>query len=253
MSRSMLLELHGIRKSFGPVDALAGVDFAIDRGEVVGLVGDNGAGKSTLVKVIAGVHKPDAGTIQVEGEEVQLSSPADSSALGIQTVYQDLALCDNLDVVSNLFLGHELVNRVGPPLTRVMSEDAMERFAIDTLADLRVTTLRSTRLLVGTLSGGQRQAIAIARAVLRTASLIVLDEPTAALGVAQAAQVKRLIRELRDRQSAVLLISHNLEDVFDAADRICVLRLGRNAGNFTVPGTTKDDVVRAITSGSTPQ
>src|SRR4051794_11656905 len=192
----MLLELHGIRKSFGAVDALAGVDFAIDRGEVVGLVGDNGAGKSTLVKIIAGVHRPDAGRIEFDGEDVQLSSPADSSALGIQTVYQDLALCDNLDVVSNLFLGHELVNGVGLPLLQAMSEDAMERFAIDTLTDLRVTTLRSTRLLVGTLSGGQRQAIAIARAVLRTASLIVLDEPTAALGVAQAAQVKRLISEL---------------------------------------------------------
>ena len=249
----MLLELRGIRKSFGPVDALAGVDFEIDRGEVVGLVGDNGAGKSTLVKVIAGVHRPDAGTIEYEGKEVQLSSPADSSALGIQTVYQDLALCDNLDVVSNLFLGHELVNGVGLPLLRAMSEDAMERFAIDTLTDLRVTTLRSPRLLVGTLSGGQRQAIAIARAVLRTASLIVLDEPTAALGVAQAAQVKRLISELRDRESGVLLISHNLEDVFETADRICVLRLGRNVGNFTVGDTTKDEVVRAITSGPAPQ
>jgi D-xylose transport system ATP-binding protein len=249
----MLLELRGIRKSFGPVNALAGVDFEIDRGEVVGLVGDNGAGKSTLVKVIAGVHRADAGTIEYEGKEVQLSSPADSSALGIQTVYQDLALCDNLDVVSNLFLGHELVNGVGLPLLQAMSEDAMERFAIDTLTDLRVTTLRSTRLLVGTLSGGQRQAIAIARAVLRTASLIVLDEPTAALGVAQAAQVKRLISELRERESGVLLISHNLEDVFETADRICVLRHGRNVGNFTVGDTTKDEVVRAITFGLAPQ
>jgi D-xylose transport system ATP-binding protein len=245
----MLLELHGIRKSFGAVDALAGVDFAIDRGEVVGLVGDNGAGKSTLVKIIAGVHRPDAGRIEFDGKEVQLSSPGDSTALGIHTVYQDLALCDNLDVVANLFLGHELVQGVGPSPLQVVSEDAMERLAIDTLTDLRVTTLRSTRLLVGSLSGGQRQAIAIARAVVRTASLIVLDEPTAALGVAQAAQVRRLITELRERQSGVLLISHNLEDVFETADRVCVLRLGRNAGDFPVAGTTKDEVVRAITSG----
>jgi D-xylose transport system ATP-binding protein len=246
----MLLELHDIGKSFGAVDALIGVDFSIDRGEVVGLVGDNGAGKSTLVKIIAGAHKPDAGRIEFDGEEVQLSSPADATALGIQTVYQDLALCDNLDVVANLFLGHELVSEFGPSALRFVSEDAMERFAIDTLSDLKVTTLKSPRLLVGQLSGGQRQAIAIARAVLRSAGLIVLDEPTAALGVAQAAQVRRLIGELRDRQSAVVLISHNLEDVFATADRICVLRLGRNAGEFAVGSTTKDEVVRAITSGT---
>jgi D-xylose transport system ATP-binding protein len=247
----LLLELNGIRKSFGPVDALAGVDFAIDRGEVVGLVGDNGAGKSTLAKIVAGAHRPDAGTIVFDGREVRLDSPGDSAALGIQTVYQDLALCDNLDVVANLFLGHERVRGRGPYGLRVISEDAMERFAIDTLSELRVTTLSSTRLPVGSLSGGQRQAIAIARAVLRQANLIVLDEPTAALGVAQAAQVRRLIADLRDRQSAVILISHNLEDVFATADRICVLRLGRNAGDFTVRETTTDEVVRAITSGTT--
>jgi D-xylose transport system ATP-binding protein len=246
----MLLELHDIRKSFGAVDALGGVDFSIDRGEIVGLVGDNGAGKSTLVKVISGAHRPDGGRIEFDGQEVQLSSPGDATALGIQTVYQDLALCDNLDVVANLFLGHELVGELGPSALRFVSEDAMERLTIDTLADLRVTTLRSPRLLVGQLSGGQRQAIAIARAVLRSASLIVLDEPTAALGVAQAAQVRRLIGELRERQSAVVLISHNLEDVFATADRICVLRLGRNAGEFLVADTTKDEVVRAITSGT---
>lgn len=245
----MLLELHGVRKSFGAVDALDGVDFAIDQGEVVGLVGDNGAGKSTLVKIIAGAHKPDAGRIEFDGQEVQLSSPSDSTALGIHTVYQDLALCDNLDVVANLFLGHEPAKGFAPAALQVVSEDAMERLAIDTLADLRVTTLRSPRLLVGSLSGGQRQAIAIARAVVRAARVIVLDEPTAALGVAQVTQVRRLIGELRDRQSAVLLISHNLEDVFATADRICVLRLGRNAGEFVVESTTKDEVVRAITSG----
>jgi D-xylose transport system ATP-binding protein len=246
----MLLELRDIHKSFGAVHALAGVDFSIDRGEVVGLVGDNGAGKSTLVKVISGAHQPDGGRMSFEGREVELSSPGDATALGIQTVYQDLALCDNLDVVANLFLGHELAGSLGPSALGFVSEDAMERITIDTLADLRVTTLRSPRLLVGQLSGGQRQAIAIARAVLRSASLIVLDEPTAALGVAQAAQVRRLIGELRERQSAVVLISHNLEDVFATADRICVFRLGRNAGEFSVGNTTKDEVVRAITSGT---
>jgi D-xylose transport system ATP-binding protein len=240
-----------MRKSFGAVEALAGVRFSIDRGEVVGLVGDNGAGKSTLVKIISGVQRPDEGEIRFDGEPISIHSPSDAAGRGIQAVYQDLALCDNLDVVANLFLGHETVSGRGPFELRQLSEDAMERFAIDTLADLRVTTLRSTRALVGTLSGGQRQAIAIARAVLRAGALILLDEPTAALGVAQVAQVRRLIGELKERKSAVLLISHNLEDVFATADRICVLRQGRNAGFFETASTSKDEVVAAITSGAT--
>ena len=246
----MLLELTNISKAFGAVEALASVDFTIERGEVVGLVGDNGAGKTTLIKIIAGAIRPDQGTIKFEDTPISLSSPSDAAQRGIHTVYQDLALCDNLDVVANLFLGHEVARGRGPFELRHLSEDEMEVAALEILAGLKVTTLRSTRVSVGSLSGGQRQAIAIARAVLRAADLIMLDEPTAALGVAQVAQVRRIIDELRDRNSAVLLISHNLEDIFATADRICVLRLGRNAGVFETKATSTREIVHAITSGS---
>lgn len=246
----MLLELRNIRKTFGAVEALAGVDFALERGEVVGLVGDNGAGKSTLVKVIAGAVRPDEGSMRFADVDVTSNSPSEAAERGIHTVYQDLALCDNLDVVANLFLGHEMVRGRLPYELRHLSEDEMEVRALEILAGLKVTTLRSVRVGVGSLSGGQRQAIAIARAVLRAADLIMLDEPTAALGVAQVAQVRRIIGELRERDSAVLLISHNLEDVFATADRICVLRHGRNAGVFETKATSRQEIVAAITSGA---
>ncbi len=245
----MLLELTNISKAFGPVEALSDVDFGIERGEVVGLVGDNGAGKSTLIKIIAGAFRADKGTIRFDDETATFSSPSEAARRGIHTVYQDLALCDNLDVVTNLFLGREIVSGRGPYELRHLSEDKMEGIALDILAGLKVTTLRSLRVGVGSLSGGQRQAIAIARAVLRAADLIMLDEPTAALGVAQVAQVRRIIHELRERNSAVLLISHNLEDIFATADRICVLRLGRNAGVFDTKATSTKEIVAAITSG----
>jgi D-xylose transport system ATP-binding protein len=245
----MLLELTNISKAFGPVQALRDVNLRIERGEVVALVGDNGAGKSTLIKIISGAHRPDTGSIAMDGEVANIRLPSDAAARGIETVYQDLSLCDNLDVVANLFLGHEATRGPGPFELRHLSEDAMEMRALGILAELKVTTLRSPRVLVGTLSGGQRQAVAIARAVLRAANLIILDEPTAALGVAQVAQVRRIIGELRGRNSAVLLISHNLEDVFATADRIYVLRLGQIVGDFDTKATSTAEVVSAITSG----
>jgi len=246
----MLLELTNISKAFGPVQALKDVNLRIERGEVVALVGDNGAGKSTLIKIISGAHRPDAGSIAMDGEVANIRLPSDAAARGIETVYQDLSLCDNLDVVANLFLGHEATRGRGPFELRHLSEDDMEARALRILAELKVTTLRSPRVLVGTLSGGQRQAVAIARAVLRAANLIILDEPTAALGVAQVAQVRRIISELRGRNSAVLLISHNLDDVFATADRIYVLRLGQNVGDFDTKATSTAEVVSAITSGA---
>lgn len=240
-----VLEMHGVSKRYGRVAALTDVDFSVAAGEVVALVGDNGAGKSTLVKAIAGTHRIDAGQILVDGTEVTIGSPTDASALGIETVYQDLALCDNLDVVANLYLGREL--RRGR--STLMDHETMERRAADVIGELaaHLPVLTSP---VSALSGGQRQAIAVSRAALWGSRVVLLDEPTAALGVAQTAMVYRLVRGLRDRGLAVVVISHNMADVFAVADRIVVLRLGRNAGQFDPASAHPDEVVAAIT-GST--
>lgn len=234
------LRLRGINKSYGAVRALTDVDFEVYAGEVVGLVGDNGAGKSTLIKVISGVGPADSGESFVEGQPVNINSPQVATRLGIETVYQDLALCDNLDVVSNLFLGHELVNVV--PLAEV----EMEKRGLGVLQTLDVR-LPSIRSKVAQLSGGQRQSIAVAKTILRHAKIILLDEPTAALGVAQTRQVLQLIRRLRDQGLAVVVISHNLADVFEVVDRVVVLRLGRRVGTFDIKTTTPERIVAAIT------
>jgi D-xylose transport system ATP-binding protein len=241
-----LLELSGVSKRFGPVQALDRVDFALHGGEVVGLVGDNGAGKSTMVKTIAGIHSPDGGEIRFGGERVSITRPQDATALGIATVYQDLALCDNLDVVANLFLGREEVSPGAGQVSRQLDEARMEHLTEDLLSGLSVT-IPSLRTEVGTLSGGQRQQVAVARSLLGEPEVVLLDEPTAALGVAQTAQVLDLIRRLRERGLGVVVISHNLADVFAVADRIFVLRLGRAAGSFEAEGTTEEHVVSAIT------
>jgi len=241
-----LLQLEGISKQFGPVQALDRVDFAVAAGEVVGLVGDNGAGKSTLVKTIAGIHSADSGTIKFEGQEVSISKPQDATNLGIATVYQDLALCDNLDVVSNLFLGSEQVAPGLGTVSRRLDEVKMENEAADLLSNLAVT-IPSLRGEVGTLSGGQRQQVAVARSLLGDPKVVMLDEPTAALGVPQTKQVLSLIRRLRERNLGVIVISHNLVDVFEVADRIFVLRLGRQAGDFSTSDTNEEKVVAAIT------
>jgi D-xylose transport system ATP-binding protein len=241
-----LLELEGVSKRFGPVQALDRVGFAVNAGEVVGLVGDNGAGKSTLVKTIAGIHSADEGTIRFEGQGVSISKPQDATALGIATVYQDLALCDNLDVVSNLFLGREEVSPGFGTASRQLDEARMEHETGELLSNLAVT-IPSLRSEVGTLSGGQRQQVAVARSLLGEPKVVLLDEPTAALGVAQTAQVLNLIRRLRERELGVVVISHNLVDVFEVADRIFVLRLGRAAGEFAAESTTEEHVVSAIT------
>ena len=241
-SGTPLLALRGIEKRFGAVNALAGVDFDVRAGEVVALAGDNGAGKSTLVKVITGVGPADAGEIAFDGEPVRIGTPHDAAALGIAAVYQDLALCDNLDVVANMYLGAEV--REGG--ARFMDEIAMEGTATELLRSLSVR-LPSVRAEVGTLSGGQRQSVAISRALLGEPKLVILDEPTAALGVAQTAQVLELVKRLRERGLGVLIISHNLADVFAVADRIVVLRLGRNAGEFPADAARHSDVVGAIT------
>jgi len=241
-----LLELEGVSKRFGPVQALDRVDFAVSAGEVVGLVGDNGAGKSTLVKTIAGIHGADEGTIRFEGQAVSISRPQDATALGIATVYQDLALCDNLDVVANLFLGREEVSAGFGQASRQLDEARMEHQTGELLSNLAVT-IPSLRSEVGTLSGGQRQQVAVARSLLGEPKVVLLDEPTAALGVAQTAQVLNLIRRLRERELGVVVISHNLVDVFEVADRIFVLRLGAAAGEFAAESTTEEHVVSAIT------
>jgi D-xylose transport system ATP-binding protein len=241
-----LLELEGASKRFGPVQALDRVDFAVTGGEVVGLVGDNGAGKSTLVKAIAGINPLDEGTIRFEGEEVHISRPQDATALGIATVYQDLALADNLDVVANLFLGREAVAPGVGTFSRQLDEAGMEHRTGELLSNLAVT-IPSVRSEVGTLSGGQRQQVAVARSLLGEPKVVLLDEPTAALGVAQTAQVLNLIRRLRERDLGVVMISHNLLDVFEVADRVFVLRLGRQAGDFDAHQTTEEHVVSAIT------
>ena len=245
-SDSPLLELDGVSKRFGPVQALDRVDFAVHGGEVVGLVGDNGAGKSTLVKTIAGIHSADEGRIRFEGEEVSISRPQDATALGIATVYQDLALCDNLDVVANLFLGREETSPGTGVVSRQLDEAKMEHRTGELLAGLSVT-IPSLRSEVGTLSGGQRQQVAVARSLLGEPKVVLLDEPTAALGVAQTAQVLDVIRRLRERGLGVVVISHNLVDVFEVADRIFVLRLGKAGGDFQAESTTEEHVVSAIT------
>ena len=238
-----LLQLQGISKSFGSVQALTDVDFEVRPGEVMALVGDNGAGKSTLVKCIAGTHAPDDGAIVFEGREVHIHGPKDASKLGIEVVYQDLALCDNLDVVQNMYLGRE-ANRA-----EILNEPTMEQHTAETLASLRVTTINSVRQTVATLSGGQRQSVAVARAVMWNSKLVILDEPTAALGVAQTEQVLELVRRLGEQGLGVVIISHNLHDVFETATRITVLRLGRNVGLFEREKTTPQEVVEAITAG----
>ncbi len=241
-----VLALKGVSKSFGPVQALNDVDFEVHAGEVVALLGDNGAGKSTLVKTIAGIHPPDSGTIMFEGEDVNIQGPADAVDLGIATVYQDLALCDNLDVVENLFLGRE-ERADGPPgFVGQLDEVDMEKQTGELLENLAVT-ITDVRAEVGTMSGGQRQQVAIARSLLGEPKLVMLDEPTAALGVRQTAQVLALVKRLRERGYGVVVISHNLADVFEVADRIYVLRLGREAGDFKAGEANQDQVVAAIT------
>jgi D-xylose transport system ATP-binding protein len=246
-----LLRLSGIGKRYGAVQALNNVDFQVDAGEVVALVGDNGAGKSTLVKVMAGVGPADAGSVEFAGQPVALQHPHDATRLGIATVYQDLALCDNLSVAGNLFLGHEILSGRPWGYLRLTDKVEMARRARDLLATLRVE-IRDVRVDVAALSGGQRQAVAIARSLLGDPKVVLLDEPTAALGLAQTAQVLQLITELKRRGHAVVVISHNLADVFDVADRITVLRMGRNAGDFVVRDTTQQEVVTAITGLQSP-
>jgi D-xylose transport system ATP-binding protein len=244
--REPLLQLQHISKRFGAVQALADVPFEVYAGEVVGLVGDNGAGKSTLVKIIAGVYRADSGEYRFDGREVSVSSPREATSLGIETVYQDLALCDNLDVVANLFLGRERVRPAVPGLLKTIDEIGMEQAALRVIDDLRVH-IPSVRAPVATLSGGQRQSAAVARAVMWNSRVVLLDEPTAALGVEQTRQVKALIRRLRERGLGVVVISHNLADMFDVADRIIVLRLGRRAATFDAHTTNPEQVVAAIT------
>jgi D-xylose transport system ATP-binding protein len=244
-----LLALRGFTKSFGPVQALSEVDFEVDAGVVVALVGDNGAGKSTLIKAIDGVQPPDSGEAYFEGEPVKISDPNAAAKLGIATVFQDLALCDNLDVVANLYLGQEVVGDGGVPVP-ALNETQMEQHSRELLDQLSVTTLGSVRTEVGSLSGGQRQSVAIARSLLGQPKVVLLDEPTAALGVAQTAQVLNLVRRLRERGLGVVVISHNLEDVFQVADRIVVLRLGKREATFDVKKTTREEVVAAITGAS---
>jgi D-xylose transport system ATP-binding protein len=245
MSRPPILELRGIGKRFGAAQALDGVDLKVHEAEVVALVGDNGAGKSTLVKTIAGIFPPDKGEMRFAGREIHLRGPKEASALGIATVYQDLALCDNLDVVANLFLGNEEVT-----MAKMLDEEAMERRAVEVLGTLNVI-LSSVRVPIAALSGGQRQSVAVARAILSEAKLVLMDEPTAALGVAQTKQVLELILRLRQRGLSVIVISHNLADVFQIADRIVVLRLGQLAGNLVTKRTTKEQVVARITGADT--
>lgn len=235
------LRMQGISKSFGAVRALNSVDFEVYAGEVVGLVGDNGAGKSTLIKVISGVGPSDEGEIFVEGQPVKITSPQIATHLGIETVYQDLALCDNLDVVANLFLGREEYT----PL-RTLKEVDMEYRTLEVLHTLDVK-IPSARAIVATLSGGQRQSIAVAKTILRNAKIVLLDEPTAALGVAQTRQVLNMILRLREQGLAVVVISHNLADVFEVVDRVVVMRLGRRAATFDVKTATQEQVVAAIT------
>ena len=249
-SSSPVLAVEGVTKSFGPVHALESVDFSVRAGEVVALVGDNGAGKSTLVKVMSGIHGADSGRIVFDGRPVTIAKPSDAVALGIATVHQDLALCDNLDVVANLFLGREEIEPGVGHATRSLDETDMEHRAHELLGGLAVT-ITDVRAEVGTMSGGQRQQVAIARSLLGDPRVVILDEPSAALGVRQTAQVLDLIERLRDQGHGVVLVSHNLAKVFAVADRIYVLRLGRQAGDFEAAKVTQDAVVAAITGAVT--
>ncbi|MFN8110426.1 MAG: ATP-binding cassette domain-containing protein [Thermoleophilia bacterium] len=242
VTREPVLSMTGVTKRFGAVHALTDVDFEVYPGEAVALVGDNGAGKSTLIKAISGAQPADDGVIKFQGQQVSINKPADSAALGIATVYQDLALCDNLDVVANLYLGAEPANA-----GVVLDEVAMERRSVELLREMRVRTLRSVRTKVSSLSGGQRQSVAIARSLLGDPKVVMLDEPTAALGVAQTEQVLELIRNLKERGLGVVVISHNLADVFAACDRIVVLRLGRQVADYKVSEVSRETVVAAIT------
>ena len=237
------LQVRGLDKHFGPVQALYQVNLDVPAGQVTALCGDNGAGKSVLIKCISGVYTPDHGEILWEGRPVHIRSTRDASHLGIETVYQDLALCDNLDIVQNMFLGRERLSR------RLLDEDGMEREAAKTLATLRVTTVRSIRQPVGSLSGGQRQSVAIAKAVLWNSRLVIMDEPTAALGVAQTRMVLDLVKRLRDQGLAVIVISHNLNDVFEVADRIAILHLGRMVAQDKASAFDRQRVVEFMTTG----
>ncbi len=236
-----VIELTGITKSFGPVDVLKGVNLVVHPGKVTALVGDNGAGKSTLIKGLAGVQPYDHGTVLFEGQEVQLTTPRQASALGIEVVYQDLALCENLDIVQNMFLGREEISQL------TLDESNMEFAAVKALESLSVKTVKSVRQKVSSLSGGQRQTVAIARTVLRDAKVVILDEPTAALGVAQTEQVLNLVRRLADKGIAVVIISHNLIDVFKVADDIAVLYLGNMVAQLKTSETNHNDVIGYIT------
>ncbi|GAA3867564.1 ATP-binding cassette domain-containing protein [Streptomyces sedi] len=243
MTAAPVLALHGVSKRFGAVQALTDVDLEIRPGRVTALVGDNGAGKSTLIKTIAGVHPIDAGSISWKGREVRISKPHDAQELGIATVYQDLALCDNLDVVANLFLGRELRT------AHILDQVAMEREARELLETLSIR-IPSVRIPVASLSGGQRQVVAIARALVGSPEVVILDEPTAALGVEQTAQVLDLVERLRDRGLGVVLISHNVADVRAVADDVAVLRLGRNNGVFPAAETSGEEIIAAITGAT---
>jgi D-xylose transport system ATP-binding protein len=238
-----ILQLRGVDKHFGPVQVLHGVDFTVRAGEVTALVGDNGAGKSTLVKCVAGIHPIDGGEVLFDGRPVSIHGPTDASKLGIEVVYQDLALCDNLDIVQNMFLGRER----GKPW--LLDEADMEQAARRTLASLSVRTVTSVRMPVAALSGGQRQTVAIAKAVLWDSKVVMLDEPTAALGVAQTRQVLDLVRRLAEQGLAVVLISHNMADVFEVSDRIATLYLGRMVAQVSTKDVTNTQVVELITAG----
>ncbi len=239
-----VLELRGVNKSFGPVQVLHDVDLTVRLGHVTALVGDNGAGKSTLIKGLAGIHAFDNGEYLFDGHPVHVTNPKQANALGIEVVYQDLALCDNLDIVQNLFLGRETLS------SGFLDEISMEQRAAETLAGLSVRTVKSVRQKVASLSGGQRQTVAIARAVLWNSKVVILDEPTAALGVAQTEQVLRLVRRLADRGLAVILISHNMTDVLAVADDIAVLYLGRLTAQVKAKDVTHNEVVQLITGGT---
>jgi D-xylose transport system ATP-binding protein len=274
LSQQPILECRGVSKRFGAVQALTDVDFEVRAGEIMALVGDNGAGKSTLIKGIAGIYPLDSGQIFFENQPVALNSPRDAADLGIEVVYQDLALADNLDVVGNMFLGREMVASskflgtifapiislftgsisagkltAGVPIV-ALNEIEMEQLCVKTLTELSVSTLRSVRIPVAGLSGGQRQAIAVAKAVMWNSKVVILDEPTAALGVAQTRQVLELVKRLaHDKGLGVILISHNLHDIFEVADRITVLRLGHQVGVMERAKTNQQEVVEAITAG----
>lgn len=243
MTEAPILECREVSKSFGAVQALYHVDFEVRPGEVMALVGDNGAGKSTLIKGIVGIYPFDHGQVRYEGRDVRIHGPADAAQLGIEVVYQDLALADNLDVVANMFLGRETKRGL------VLDESDMEERSKATLDSLSVTTLSSVRQVVAGLSGGQRQAVAVAKAVMWNSKVVILDEPTAALGVAQTRQVLDLTRRLADKGLAVVIISHNLHDIFEVSDRITVLRLGQMVDRFTTSETNQQEVVHSITAG----